>query len=138
MKYLLDTDFLSATSKRTPDRRALDWLRRNDGEATLCTVTLAEFAHGLAHAPDDETRKNLTLFLAEVRSTYTEDLLTITEAVLLEWKELIAELKAANRTIGCEDSLIAACARAHQLTVVTANTRHFEAAGVRCLNPLVK
>jgi predicted nucleic acid-binding protein len=74
--------------------------------------------------------------LADVRrklAPATEDL---TEAVLVRWKELLADLKAKNRTMTCEDSLIAATALFRGHTVATHNKRHFEPAGVQVVDPL--
>jgi len=46
------------------------------------------------------------------------------------------KLKSANRTMTCEDSLIAATALFHGHTVATRNKRHFEPAGVPVIDPL--
>lgn len=138
MTYLLDTDFLSAAAQRRPDPRALAWLARHDTEAAIPTVALAELRYGIPGAADAERRTFLDGFVAGIREDFADAILPATEEILIEWKALLQEIKRAGRPMGCEDSLIAATARAHQLIVVTANTRHFEAAGVRCLNPLVK
>ena len=54
----------------------------------------------------------------------------------MRWKELLSELKAKNRTMTCEDSLIAATAFLHGHTVATHNKRHFESADVPLIDPL--
>ena len=58
------------------------------------------------------------------------------EPVLVRWKELLAELKARNRSMTCEDSLIAATALQHGHILATHNTRHFEPAGLPVIDPL--
>ena len=45
-------------------------------------------------------------------------------------------MKIINRTMTCEDSLIAATALFHGHTIATHNTRHFEPAGVNVVDPL--
>jgi predicted nucleic acid-binding protein len=56
--------------------------------------------------------------------------------VHVRWKQLLAELKRGNRTMTCEDSLIAATALFHGHTVATHNKRHFEPADVPIIDPL--
>jgi predicted nucleic acid-binding protein len=46
---------------------------------------------------------------------------------------LFAELKVKNRTTPCEDSLIAAAARQHGLTIVFLKDKHFAQTGARLL-----
>lgn len=61
----------------------------------------------------------------------------LTEPVLERWKELLIDLKTRNCTMTCEDSLIAATALFHRHTVAAHNKRHFEAAGVKSIDPLL-
>ena len=60
----------------------------------------------------------------------------LTEPVLVRWKQLLADLKTANRTMTCEDSLIAATALHHGHTVATRNKRHFGPSGVDLIDPV--
>ena len=62
--------------------------------------------------------------------------LPLDEAVLVRWKQLLAELKGRNRTMTCEDSLIAATALHHDHTILTGNTAHFAPAHVSVLDPM--
>jgi predicted nucleic acid-binding protein len=58
---------------------------------------------------------------------------------LVRWKQLLSELKNLNRTLTCEDSLLAATCLANGLVMVTNNVRHFEPArrfGLEIENPL--
>jgi predicted nucleic acid-binding protein len=52
----------------------------------------------------------------------------------LEWARLLARLRAIGRAMPIKDSLIAATAIVHSLTVVTRN-RSFEYAGVSIVDP---
>lgn len=53
----------------------------------------------------------------------------------LRWAELLASLRAAGRSMPIKDSLIAATALVHRLTMVTRNVRDFERAGLDVVNP---
>ena len=48
---------------------------------------------------------------------------------------MLARLRAAGRTMPIKDSLIAATALVHNLTVVTRDRADFEKAGVSIINP---
>jgi len=55
----------------------------------------------------------------------------------LRWAELLATLRSSRRAMPIKDSLIAATALAHDLTIATLNHRDFEAAGVTLTDPAV-
>jgi len=96
---------------------------------------LAELQFGLLHAPVTH-QASLGAWLAGLRRTLAPATEELTEPVLVRWKELLADLKVKNRTMTCEDSLIAATALFYGHTVATRNKRHFEPAGVRIVDPL--
>jgi hypothetical protein len=53
----------------------------------------------------------------------------------LRWAKLLAELRQSGQTIPIKDSLIAATALVHGLTMVTRNEEDFKRAGVNVMNP---
>jgi toxin FitB len=53
----------------------------------------------------------------------------------LRWAQLLARLRVSGRAVPIKDSLIAATALLHDLTVVTRNTSDLEGTGVRIVNP---
>ena len=120
--------------RRVPARLAT-WVQQNEAEIFLSVVSFAEIQYGLDRAPATH-RASLAAWLAETRRKFAPATEHLTEAVLVRWKELLADLKSRNRTVTCEDSLIAATALFHGHTVATNNKRHFEPAGVQIINPL--
>ena len=53
----------------------------------------------------------------------------------LRWAQLLASLRASGRPMPIKDSLIAATALVHDLTLVTRDDADFEKAGVKIVNP---
>jgi toxin FitB len=58
-------------------------------------------------------------------------------AVSLRWAGLLVELKRKEITLPVLDTMIAATALEHNLTVVTRNVRGFKGTGVKVLNPFL-
>ena len=136
MSILLDTDLLSLLERKRVPARLTAWLEKNDAPIFVSAVSFAELQHGLNQAPEAH-RPSLAVWLDETRRRFAPATEPLTEPVLVRWKELLSELKARNRTMTCEDSLIAATALCHGHTVATHNKRHFEPSGVPVIDPLV-
>jgi toxin FitB len=56
----------------------------------------------------------------------------------MRWAQLLADLRKRGKPMSVKDSLIAATALAHGLTVATLNQRDFEPAQVRLIDPSAK
>jgi predicted nucleic acid-binding protein len=80
---------------------------------------------------DSAHARHLERWLAQVRATFADRLLPVDEQVAIMW----GRLRAAQPTPPYVDSLIAATALAHGLTVVTRNVRDFTSTGVPVINP---
>jgi predicted nucleic acid-binding protein len=135
MSFLIDTDLLSMLERKQVPPKLEDWVRENEAELFLSVVSLAELQFGLNHAPVSH-KTSLGLWLGNLRRKLGPATEELTESVLVRWKELLVELRVKNRTMTCEDSLIAATALFRGHTIATRNKRHFEPAGVPLLDPM--
>ena len=135
MSFLVDTDLLSLLERRHVPARLATWVKANDGDIFLSVVSLAEIQYGINSAPATH-QGALAVWLAGVRRDFAAATEPLDEPVLVRWKELLLDLKARNRTMTCEDSLIAATALHHGHTLATHNTRHFSPAGIALVDPL--
>lgn len=138
MSFLLDTDIVSAFTKTTMPARLRDFFRANDGDCFISILTVAEMRHGLPGV-DDPKHAALAERLARTEIIFVASQEALDVDVLITWKKLLAKLKSINRTMSCEDSLIAATAINRGYTLATNNTRHFAPAtrfGLDMVNPL--
>ncbi len=115
--------------------KLLAWVQNHESEIFVSVVTMAELQFGIDRAPATH-KASLTAWFSDVRRKLAPATEELNEPVLVRWKELVAELKLKNRTMTCEDSLIAATALYRGHTVATHNKRHFEPAGIQIIDPL--
>lgn len=133
MSYLLDTNVISETRKRSPDPRVLAWLQDVDPNALFLSVlTIGELARGVAKCrrTDPAAAASLAHWLAGIDTLYGDRVVPIDTAVATVWGEL-----TAGRSLPVIDSLLAATAKVHRMTVVTRNVRDMQPTGVPCLDP---
>lgn len=133
MKYLVDANVLSEATRQSPSAEVLDWLRRHEEDLAVDPIVLGELQYGLLLLPKGKRRAALELwFLATVKGI---PCVPWTADTGLRWSSLLAALRKRGRTMPIKDSLIAASALEHDLTVVTRNVRDFTGAGVRVVDP---
>ena len=140
--YLLDTNVISMLS---PTRAAasamfLDWLERMDagGRVFLSVVTIHEIEKGIAlleHKRAIAKAANLKVWLAGLVSTYDDKIIAVDTSAAALAGQLEAKALSAGHDPGMADATIAGTAKAHDIAIVTRNTRHFQAFDVRVLSP---
>lgn len=132
MSFLLDTNTVSEIRRgRDPQVRA--WARDvEDADLYLSALTLGEIRKGIEGLRDRDPAQAdvFAVWLSELHGRFTERILPIDAQVADEWGRLNAV-----RTRSTVDSLIAATARIHQLTVVTRNVSDFDGCDVPLLSP---
>ena len=134
MSYLLDTNIVSETIRKNPDRSVITWLDQIPGEALFISVlTLGEIRKGIEALNDKRRREKLRLWLEhELPAWFEGRVLPVDLAVADRWSRLLAE---AGRPLPTIDSLLAATALHHELRLVTRNDRDFDYPGLEVINP---
>ena len=133
MMYLLDTMVVSEFPKRNKNLKVIEWLAsKRPGELFVSVISLGEINRGivLQKRINPEFANRLQQWLKEFSTTYSENLLPVTQEIALTFGNISATV--GNSSL---DNLIAATAKIHNLTVATRNIKHFKMTGVACVNP---
>ena len=133
MKFLADANVLSEATKVAPCPGAVDWLRRHEHEVTVNAVVLGEMEFGILLLPSGRRRKKLEEWFARVAEMLP--VLEMDRETACVWAALLARLRRKGRAMPVKDSLIAASALQHGLTVATRNTGDFAHCGVKLVDP---
>lgn len=134
MSYLIDTNVVSELRRRQPDPRVVQWVgQRPAGTLYLSVLTLGEIRKGVEALGDTSRRLALLDWLEiELPAFFTGRILPVDAAVADRWGRLVAQ---AGRPLPAIDSLLAATAAHHGMTLVTRNRRDFDGIGVDVLDP---
>lgn len=136
MKYLVDANVLSEPTKPDPEPAVLEWLREHERDIAVDPVILGELRFGILILPKGRKRTALERwFEAGVGRLQC---LAWDSETSLEWAELLALLRKTGKAMPIKDSLIAATAAVHGLTVATRNRADLAHAGVRVIDPFVR
>ena len=128
MRFLLDTNVVSETMRARPNRRLLQRLAQHEGQFGICAVTWQELACGVRKLPPGARRRALEARLSDLRAVLPPVIpFTVDAADWLATER--ARLEAKGSVVACEDGQIAAIAWLSNMTLVTANTKHFSRFG---------
>ena len=133
MKYLVDASVLSEATKPAPHAGVVAWLRNNEREIAVDPIILGEVRFGILLLPKGRRRSRLERWFDD--GVQRVQCIPFEAKTALRWAELLAALRTSGRAMPIRDSLIAATALAHGMTVVTHNRRDFEKAGVKIVDP---
>lgn len=134
MRFLVDTNVVSELRKgQRADPGVREWLASIASEdLALSVLVMGEIRLGILRLArrDPVAAEHLEAWLARLELAYEGRTLEIGIDVVAAWAAL-----NAIRSLPVIDSLLAATAQVHGLTLVTRNVRDLEDTGVPLLNP---
>jgi toxin FitB len=135
--YLLDTNVLSESVKRSPDPKVLRWLGEQSMlDLHLSTLSFGEIAKGVALLPPGPRRTQLEAWLAhDLSRQFLGRVHPVDQEVATAWGRLSAAGKQEGRELPVVDGLLLATAMVHALTLVTRNEKDCAERGVPIHNP---
>ena len=133
MTYLVDANVLSEPTKPQPHSGVVRWLRTHEREISLDPLVLGEIRFGIHLLQPGRRRQALERWF---ESGVANLVCLVWDAQTgLRWAKLLSDLRSSGESMPIKDSLIAATALQHGLTVVTRNVRDFKKARVKVLDP---
>ncbi len=135
MSFLVDTNVLSDATKKKPSAAVRKWIRENEGDLYISPVSLAEIHYGILMMDPGRSQNDLKQWFQKLMEVYKDSIFPLDKNVGLTWGQQLHEQKVKGCKMPMEDSIIAATAKTHDLTLVTRNTDDFKNAGVNLFNP---
>ncbi len=134
MSYLLDTNVISELARTNSNRNVVAWVDSLPSEALyLSVLSLGEIRKGIEKLTKGKRKERLTLWLEhDLPLWFGDRFLPIDAATADRWGLLTAQ---ATRSIPAIDSLLAATALTHGLTLATRNVKDFDFPGLNVVNP---
>lgn len=134
MTFLLDTNVISEIRKgdRRQPRVAAWFDGVSDADLFISVLTAGEIRKGIESVRPRDPRKaeRLERWLTELEQFYAERILPVDARVADIWGRI-----CAIRSVPTVDSLLAATAMVHDMTLVTRNTSDVDGLGASVLNP---
>jgi predicted nucleic acid-binding protein len=133
--FLVDANVLSEPTRPAASGKVIEWLLKNERELVVDPIIVGEIRFGIHLLTAGRRRHRLEQWfegvVARVRC------LPWDLEIGLRWARLLADLRATGQSIPIKDSLIAATALTHGLTLATHNVRDFRKARVKIVDPFV-
>ena len=132
-QYLLDTNVLSETRRKQADERVIRFLSSAEQSGLFLSVlTLGELRKGVAlkGRSDPSAARALGSWVDGLEYSFADRILGVDAAITRLWGEL-----SAQRPRPVVDTLLAATAVVHGLTLVTRNTADVLDTGVTLFDP---
>ncbi|MCU0288901.1 MAG: type II toxin-antitoxin system VapC family toxin [Acidobacteria bacterium] len=137
MKYLLDTCVISELVTPYPNEKVIKWLEeRKENDLFLSVLTIGEIHKGIAKLPDSKKKRVLIKWVEDdLKKRFMGRVLEITEAIAIQWGDILGDSEKKGKKMSVIDGLIAASAIEEGLTVVTRNIKDIKNSGARIINP---
>jgi predicted nucleic acid-binding protein len=134
VSYLVDTYVLSELRRREPAHAVVQWMEARPATALfLSALTVGELRKGIEALPAGLRKQQLLDWLeVELPAFFANRLLPVDRKVAEHWGNLLAK---AGRPLPAIDSLLAATALTHGLTLVTRHVRDFQFSGLTVIDP---
>ena len=134
---VLDTNVLSELMRTRPDPSVVTWMDRAVPVTVWTTaISVFEIRFGLELLEQGTRRQSLeTAFEAMIHSDLNRRVLPFDDKSAQRTATISASGRKAGITVDLRDSMIAGIVFSQEASLVTRNSRHFENAGIKLINP---
>jgi predicted nucleic acid-binding protein len=135
--FLLDTCVISEPTRSKASDKVLAWLDGKPAESLyISVITIAEIEQGIAHVGAGLRVRKLETWLRDTLVPMFESrTLDVDLAVARRWGRLQGDALRRGHPLAVVDSLLAATAMEHDLSIVTRNIKDFATLDVQLINP---
>jgi toxin FitB len=136
MVFLLDTNVISEPKQKAPNPQVLDWLAEHTLKTTfISVVSLGEIEQGITLLGKTKRAASYREWLeTRLKVEFAGRILDLDGRVMTTWGRVTGEAVKRGRPARLMDSLLAATAITHGLTLVMRNTKDVAALPVQVLN----
>lgn len=138
MNYLLDTCVLSEYVKKKPNEKVIQWLdEQEEASLFISILSIGEIKKGIIKIEQQQPQRyqKLTLWLQTVELRFSERIINLDYKIINCWAIICGQGEAKGQKLPIMDSLIAATAYEHDLTIVTRNVTDFQFSSVQVFSP---
>ncbi|MBA2432864.1 MAG: type II toxin-antitoxin system VapC family toxin [Chthoniobacterales bacterium] len=134
---MLDTNVVSETMRKRPSPVVLGWVAAQAGESLfLSAITVGELRRGALLLAEGKKRRALLHWIETgIKADFSGRILPVDTVVMERWAQLQVATGRTGKRMPVMDSLIAATALSHNLTLATRNMADFKAARVALVDP---
>jgi len=136
MDYLLDTNVLCEITAKRPEPGVVRWIEAHASRCCLSGVSLGEIWKGIHRLPEGKRKRRLADWAEGIEEDFRDRILGLDTEAMKTWGKLYAKHEARGFNLDVMDSLLAALAIVHNLTLATRNTSDFPS-DVPTTNPWV-
>lgn len=136
MNYLIDTNVLSELRKRAPNQTVMQWMAERPAVTLyLSVLTLGELRKGIETLSESRRKRVLSEWLeTDLPAFFGGRILPVDTEVADRWGRMVAR---SHHPLPAIDSLLAATAMTHRLTLVTPNVHDFQQPDLQIFNPWI-
>jgi predicted nucleic acid-binding protein len=135
--FLLDTNIPSELVRPQPEPKVKTWVAAQSLDTLwISSVSFGEIRKGIFLRSPGKRRTELEMWIeTDLSILFSGRILSVTRSIAERWGVLEGQRQLAGRSLSAPDGMIAATALERGLTVVTRNTKDFDALGVAPINP---
>ena len=130
MKYLLDTMVVSEPTKRKQELKVMQWLVAHDADCVISVLTLGELERGIVDMSPSKRKSRLMTWFTGFADHMEQRgrILPVDRKLMSFWGPVYnREERLTKRKPPFMDTILAATAEMHGLTMVTRNEKDFPA-----------
>jgi len=137
MSYLLDTCVLSELIKPQPNQNVATWIEKiQESHLYISVITIGEIQKGIAKLDNSKKKQSLQIWLEQdLAARFSGRILSVDTKISQEWGNMQGQAIRTGTTVPVIDSLIAATAKCHNLTLATRNLDDFKNLPINLINP---